>query len=178
MKKQNLAYFKYYRNIAFLLLIFFFHNCQNYYSPKSFSKNEDSIVNQHLDTIEFNLLLKDYFKIDITNYSYVLYFVEKGCVGCNDRFFRILNKNKFKNNVLIIFSGNESNFNFEQIDTLKGNQILDKNQIFQQLSYLQLPSMIKITSGEIDTIYKVDANFKQFDSIIHTILLNESILYE
>ncbi|NLA23975.1 MAG: hypothetical protein GX879_03320 [Bacteroidales bacterium] len=129
---------------------------------KNTDKNFDSI---NRDTA-IQTILKDSFNVEIMDYQYVLFFTNRGCIGCNERFFNILNKNSFKNSVLIIYSGDESNLDFRQINLSRNNQIIDKKMIIENYTKLYYPSIIQIENGNIDTIYAVNANFVQFDSII------------
>ena len=84
----------------------------------------------------------------------------------------------FKQDVLTVFSGDESDFDFNQIRLDKENQIIDKKKKLLNFSFLQLPCIIEIDSCKIDTVYAVDVTFTQFDSIISSLLVNKSILYE
>jgi thioredoxin-related protein len=180
MKNLSLFYLKYIKIVLFLIILFLsVVQCQNQNTNEKVIQVKDELsppTNQ--DIIAFRLLLKDSFNIELADYKYILYFTNNGCVGCNDRYFRVLNKNLFKQDVLTIFSGDESDFDFNKINPDKENQIIDKKMIFRDISYLQLPSIIKIRSSEIDTIYTVNASFAQFDSIMSTMLIDKSILYE
>ncbi|MFW5766744.1 MAG: hypothetical protein ACOCXO_00115 [Bacteroidota bacterium] len=179
-KKQNFLCLKCIRPILFLVPLFtIIAQCQNPNPKKDREKfNDELVLSGPHDFSKFGLMLKDSFNVDLIDYNYILYFTNNGCVGCNDRYFSILTKNRFKTNVLTIFSGTKRDFDYNQIDTGKANQIIDDKLRFKNLDYLKHPSIILIDTSQIDTIYTVDASFVQFDSIIHTLLKDSSVLYE
>ncbi|MCK9498589.1 MAG: hypothetical protein M0Q45_03685 [Bacteroidales bacterium] len=157
----------------------FFVQCQNQDSNNKLEKTKEDLPELAFkDTENFELFLKDSFNVELANYNYILYYTSMGCAGCNNRYFNVLNKNIFKQDVLTVFSGDESDFDFNQIRLDKENQIIDKKKKLLNFSFLQLPCIIEIDSCKIDTVYAVDVTFTQFDSIISSLLVNKSILYE
>lgn len=168
MNLRNIHYLKYRISIIITLLItFMLIACKNENSVNSKHQehisNNDSI-NNYYDKL-YNITKKEFNK-DIDKYDYIFFFNNRGCIPCNKYFFRKLNKYEFSKNVLIIYSGGKHSFNYHEINMFKDNQIIDEYMIYRDLGYLSVSSIIKLTNSSIDTIYNVDATFKEFDSII------------
>ena len=82
----------------------FFVQCQNQDSNNKLEKTKEDLPELAFkDTENFELFLKDSFNVELANYNYILYYTSMGCAVCNNRFFNVLKKNIFKQDVLTDF---------------------------------------------------------------------------
>ncbi|HOE05613.1 MAG TPA: hypothetical protein PLZ52_10370 [Bacteroidales bacterium] len=180
IEKRNLLFLKSLNRILFIACISLMTlQCLDNNSKNSFKKDKEEILSLSEERYnQLQLLMKDSFNVEIARFEYVLFFSNTGCLGCNERYFNVLNKNGFKDNVLVIFCGGKRDFDYNRIDRTKKNQIIDERLILRKLFFLQQPSILKVGEKKIDTVYNINASFDKFDSIMILLLSKDVVLNE
>jgi len=164
MNLRNIPYLKF---LISIIILGIFPSCKsegntNYKNSEIAKENEKTSI--RFEKL-YNLTMKEFEK-DITAYNYIFFFNNKGCKPCNEHYFNQLNNNTFSKDVLIIYSGGKHSFNYNQINLLRENQLIDEYEVYNKLGYLNVSSIIKLNRNIIDTIYNVDATFNEYEEII------------